>query len=393
MALTRRGRRLRLPQTAASLAFLSLLALVPVFTIAVSLLGALPILGKLRQSLLQFLAANFFLPSFSETLVGYLNQFAAKVSELSLLGAVTFLATAFSALLTIDRTLNRIWSAPEQRPLVRRLTIYWTFLTLGPLLLAASLTVNGIIASEVFGGAPLRHVERAWLSAFPWITSVGGLTLLYRIVPNAPVRWSDAMAGALTAAIGLDILKRLMAFQVVKLPTYTVVYGAFAALPLFLMWLFLMWLMVLAGALLAASIPYWGVGSGGPRERSPARRFDLASAVLMALLRGARDGHATLQPRALTGVFDGDPSRAEATARLLVSLGYLDRYWRLDGPASGDGERTVWAEHWGLRSGAGSMSLRPIFELLWQDSSPSDGAVLTQMDFSVIDRPLMDLPA
>ena len=97
LAFARRGARLRLPQTAASLAFLSLLALVPLFTIAVSLLGALPALAQLRESLLKFLAANLFLPSFSDTLVRYLNQFAAKVNELSFVGALAFLATAFSA--------------------------------------------------------------------------------------------------------------------------------------------------------------------------------------------------------------------------------------------------------------------------------------------------------
>lgn len=274
IAAFRQGTALRLPQAAASLAFLSLLALVPVFTIAVSLLGALPMFSKLRDALLKFLAANLFLPSFSETLVRYLNQFAAKASQLSLIGALLFFASAFSALLTIDHTLNRIWHVERARPLARRLTIYWTFLTLGPLLLAGSVTINGVIASEFLGGARLAVVERLWLDVLPWIITIGGLTLLYRLVPNAPVMWRDAFAGALAAAVLLEVLKHVLGVQVARLPTYTVVYGTFAALPMFLVWLFLVWMMVLAGALVSANLPYWDAADHEPRPAGPARRFD-----------------------------------------------------------------------------------------------------------------------
>lgn len=393
LALTRRGARLRLPQTAASLAFLSLLALVPVFTIAVSLLGALPSLAPLRDALLKFLSANFFLPSFSDTLVQYLNQFAAKVNELSLIGAIAFLATAFFAMLTIDRTLNSIWAVAQARPLARRLTIYWMFLTIGPLLLAATVTVNGIVVSEVFGGARLRNVERVWLQALPWITSIGGLTLLYRLVPNAPVRWSDAFAGALVAAIALDVLKRVFAFQVAKLPTYTVVYGAFAALPIFLVWLFLLWLTVLGGALLAASIPYWGAGAGVHLRPSASRRFEMAAGALEALIRAAKSGRATLLPRELSALFDGDPGRVEATARLLSTLGYIERHWRRQESDTTDAERAVWDESWALGPGAGAMTLRPLFECLWAEVPPGRfaAAQAPTFDLARIDRELVEL--
>jgi membrane protein len=207
--VVRRVAQLQLTQTAANLAFLSLLALVPVFTIAVSLLGATPMFARLRDALLRFLSANLFLPSFSETLVRYLNQFAAKASQLSLIGGLAFFATAFTALLTIDRTLNRIWAVGRPRPLARRLTLYWTFLTLGPLLVGATLTINGLVVSELFGGTRLA-AERLWLALLPWLASVAGLTLLYRLVPNAPVRWRDCLIGALLATL-LELLKRVSA--------------------------------------------------------------------------------------------------------------------------------------------------------------------------------------
>ncbi|HWS75263.1 MAG TPA: YihY family inner membrane protein [Quisquiliibacterium sp.] len=393
LALARQGARLQLPQTAASLVLLSLLALVPVITIAVSLLGALPVFASLRDSVLKFLASNFLLPSFSDTLVRYLNQFSAKASELSALGAAVFFATAFSALLTLDRTLNRIWATPQPRPMSRRLTIYWTFLTLGPLLLAASIAVNGLIVGELFAGTRLAQVERVWLFVLPWLTTLAGLTLLYRLVPNAPVRWSEALAGALAAAVVLELLKRGLAFQVAKLPTYTVVYGAFAALPLFLIWLYLLWLTILAGALLAASIPYWGAGTGVHLLPSVAQRFAMADGALAALVRGASAGQPSVAPGELRQLFDRDPTRALETARLLTRLGYIDRYWRL-GDAAGEAERAIWDERWALAPGAGALTLRPLFEALWRSepsgAAPSIASATTTFDLTRIDHPLVE---
>jgi membrane protein len=387
LALARRGARLRLGQTAASLSFLSLLALVPVFTIAVSLLGALPMLARLRETLLKFLAANLFLPSFSETVVRYLNQFAAKAGELSLLGALMFFATAFSALLTIDTTLNRIWGAERPRPLARRLTVYWTFLTLGPLVVAASLAVNGLVASELFGGTALRQVERLWLSVLPWLLTLGALTLLYRLVPNAPVRWRDAFAGALAAVVVLELLERGLGLQVARLPTYTVVYGTFAALPLFLVWLFMLWMTVLAGALFAASLPNWGAGAGVLLRPTAGRRFELAAQVLDHLARAAREGTPSVAATQLRARFSGDHESAADTIRLLVSLGYASRFWRLGESGPVDAERAIWDEHWMLSPAAASMTLRPLFERLWE-APPESAAQGRRFDAALLDRPL-----
>jgi len=389
LSLVRRGARLRLPQTAGSLAFLSLLAIVPVFAMVVSLLGAMPVFDELRESLLGFLAANLFLPKFSATLVGYLNQFAEKANELSLLGAVLFFATAFSALLTIDHTLNRIWDTDRPRPLSRRLTLYWMFLTLGPLLVAASFAVNGLVLSELFTRTMALRAERVWLYVLPWLTTVGGLTLLYRLVPNAPVRWRDALIGALVAAVLLDLLKRGLAFQVARLPTYTVVYGTFAALPLFLVWLFLLWLTVLAGALVSASLPFWGAGATVHLRASAGRRFDLAAGVLAALAAGMARGAPGVPGHALRTLFAGDAAQAEETGRLLVSLGYIDRMWRLGAGTASSAERAVWDEHWQLAPEALERTLRPLFDVLWRGrgTGREPGA---RFEVAELDRPLRE---
>lgn len=386
LGLARGGARLRLSQAAASLSFLSLLAIVPVFTIAVSLLGVLPMFEGLRDDALKFVVANLFLPSFSDTLVGYLNEFAEKSAELSLIGGLLFFASAFTALITIEGTLNRIWHSGRRRPLARRLTVYWTFLTLGPLLLAASTAVNGLLVSRIVAGAAAPQLQAAWVWLLPWITTIVGLTLLYRLVPSAPVRWSDALVGALAAAVALDLIKRGMAFQVARLPTYTVVYGAFAALPLFFVWLFMLWLTVLAGALVAANVEHWRIGVHWDRGSSPAVRFDTAAAVLARLAQALAEGRAAIPAGEMRDLFAGDAARAAQVARMLAALGYLDRTWRLS-QATG-GQRGIWGEWWMLTAGARERTLRPLFECVWSDTEPAREAPARLLDLSRIDRPL-----
>ncbi|MCX7272600.1 MAG: YihY family inner membrane protein [Burkholderiales bacterium] len=358
--------QLQLAQTAAYLAFLSLLALVPIFTIAVSLLGATPILARLRDALLRFLAANLFLPSFSEAVVRHLNLFAAKASQLSLIGAVMFFATAFTALLTIDQTLNRIWQVRQPRPLARRLTLYWIFLSLGPLMLAATLAINALVVSELFGVTRLPGAARLWLTLLPWVISWVGLTLLYRLVPNAPVRWRDALAGALLASLALELLELSVGQHATRLPTYTVVYGAFAALPLFLLWLYLVWSIVLAGAALTASLPAWASGSPAARAPTPERVFEQSGAVLRALVESRRCGEHACQAGEFRTLFAQDPFAADAAARRLCALGYLQRHWRLDPVTPRVSDAPVWQEWWMLAPGAPVLSLRPLFEYCWR---------------------------
>lgn len=392
VVLVRRSARLRLAQTAASLAFLSLLALVPIAALALSLLGALPMFAEMREAVLRFAAANLLAPTLSETLVGYLDEFAAKAGELSLIGAVVFFATAFTTLLTIERTLGRIWGDAPARALARRLTLYWTFLTLGPLLVGVSLFVNAAFITEILAGVARPALTTAWLVAVPWATAIGGLSLLYRLVPNAPVRWRDALVGALCAAVALELLKRGFAFQVARLPTYTVVYGTFATLPLLLVWLFLLWMTVLAGALVTASMPSLRGEGASLEPRAPAQYFETARAALMQLARGdPRLAQARWRAAGdLRELFDRDPAAAERVASLLRSLGYIDRLWVAG--ASGEdpaidewGDAQVWRERWMLCADPGALTLRPLFERLWRGQR--EGA----LDAGELDRPLAEI--
>ncbi len=388
LAMWRQAGRLRLWQTAASLSFLSLLAIVPIFTLAFSVFAALPMFDTLRDALQRFIATNLFLPSFADSIVRYLNLFASKANQLSLAGAAVFFATAFSALLTIDRTFNEIWNASRLRSLGRRVTLYWTILTMGPLLLAVSLAVNGIVLGTWLSTDAARPVHNAWLGALPWITTTAALMLLYRLVPNAPVRWLEAMAGAVLATLLLETLRLAIGQYVVRAPTYTVVYGAFAAVPLFLLWLFLMWGVVLVGALFAANLRQWGAEHDVGVERSPARRFADGAATLLALAEARGSGSTIAPVGTLRRLFGGDAERADQTGRMLAGLGYVDRVWQIGLRRSDERERAVWHEGWVLRDDPQRLTLRPLFEALWRARpDPNAGGVIDRwMSARVGDR-------
>ncbi len=388
-AMWRQARQLFLPQTAGSLAFLSLLAIAPMFSIVFWVTTASPMFGRLRDALQGFLLVNLFPPSISDTVIELLNQFAAKANELSMIGLTVFLLTAFVALHTIEGTLNRIWLADRRRPLAYRLAMHWMMLTLGPLLLGASLVFHGLVATSWLRGADLNEVRNVWYLVLPGVTSVAGLTLLYRLLPSAWVRWRDAFLGAVLAAFLFEFLRTALGLYVTNLPTYTVVYGTFAALPLFLLWLFLGWMAVLLGALLAANLRFWAASGEPHLARTPAARFDDALVVLDAMRdRLGADSHAAMPVSAVAPAFGDDAERAAEVALLLTRLGYLTRFVQLGEPEAAGapepatrtarfrrrarrwrrpdaGVDTIWAERWAWAGDPRSMSLRALFEEIW----------------------------
>ncbi len=412
-AMGRQARRLQLPQAAGSLAFLSLLAIVPMFSIVFAVTTALPAFGHLREALQRFLVANLFPAAISDTVIGHLNQFAAKASELSLIGTAAFLLTAFAALVTVERTLNRIWGADRPRPLAARLTLYWMLLTLGPLLLGAYLAVHGMVATAWLRGADLRELRGVWFVVLPWVTTVGGLMLLYRLLPSATVRWREALAGALLAAVLVDLLRSLLGWYVTRLPTYTVVYGTFSALPVFLLWLSLAWMALLAGALLAANLRFWGQPGEPHLARAPSEHFDDVHGVLLAMrdtLGG--DRHGALPVQRLAPLLAHDPQRASQAGLLLSRLGYITRFAAIgdaQAPAEAPATRrariaqrlarrwsaarpdadSIWSERWAWADDPRAMTVRALFEELWQ-AGGSAGAAPFPAAF--LDDPLVGEP-
>lgn len=368
--LAQQARVLQLQNTAASLAFLSLLAIVPIFSIVLSVLAALPMFDSLRDSLQEFLARQILLPAISDTLLEYMNRFATQARRLSLAGAALFFATAIGCLLTIDRTLNRIWDAARPRPLPQRLTLYWALLTIAPVVLGASITINGLFVGQWLRGGDYETARRFWYASLSWLASGGSLLLLYRLVPNTSVRWREAGIGALVATILIGVLRDALGSYLAGFSTYTIIYGAFSVVPLLLVWLFMLWLIILAGALLASNLRYWALDSAPEPVSTPARDFADALAIIRTLAEQAPQGNGHgLAASTWRAAFADDPGRAERAARLAARCGYVLRMVRADVDVNGDDD-PAWAEYWSLTRPAAQLELQGLFQAVWGTPLP-----------------------
>ncbi len=273
----------RLGLTASSLTFTSTLALVPFFAVVLSVFTAFPLFSEFKNALEQWLIDSLIPASISHNVLDYLTQFAGKASELGAAGGAVLFVTALSLVLTIDHTLNDIWRVSTKRPLGQRVLVYWAALTLGPLLMGGSLAITSYVVSRSRGVLPdLPGGVNFLLDAIQFVLMVGGLTLLYRFVPNTPVKWKHALAGGVFVAGCMGLTKQILGWYLSSMPTYSLIYGAFATVPILLLWLYLSWLIVLFGAVIAAYLP--SLLSGVARRGGgPGWGFQLGSEVLRVL--------------------------------------------------------------------------------------------------------------
>jgi len=286
----------RLGLSAGSLTFTATLALVPLFTVVLSVFTAFPLFGRLQGELEKWLTGSLIPAGIAGNVMGYLTQFSSKAGALGITGFAAFTFTAVSLVLTIDRTLNDIWRVRRQRPIGQRVLVYWAVLTLGPLVMAASIAITSYVVTRSRGWLPgldgIPGGVNVVLGLLQFALLSGALTLLYRYVPNTPVRWRDAGAGGLLACLGLTLARQGLGWYLGRIPTYSVIYGAFATLPILLLWIYLSWLVVLFGAVIAAYLPSLLHGMGGENLRhggTPGWDFQLALEIVQQLA-GARTG-------------------------------------------------------------------------------------------------------
>ena len=239
----------RLLRHAAALSFSSLLALAPMLAIGFAMLSLFSGLEASGAELEQFIF-RFLEPAAGDGVREYLNQFAADAGRLTLIGLALFLVTALLLLNTIEQSFNDIWGVREGRSITQRLTVYWTMVTLGPLLMGASLSISTyVLTSSVLEAFELgTQVRSAGLTLLPFLFQMMAFALLYLFMPNVKVSFKHGLAGALVATILFEISKRLFGFYIVNFNNYEVVYGALASLPIFLIWVFLSWAVTLIGA-------------------------------------------------------------------------------------------------------------------------------------------------
>ena len=331
---TLRTLRLRLREdhlalTASSLTFTTLISLVPLATVVLALFTAFPMFSRFQLALQQYFLQSLVPDNIARPVLLALTQFAGKANKLGAVGLIVLGLTVLALMFTIDRTLNAIWRVPKPRPLAQRVLVYWAALTLGPVVLGASLSITSVALSASFSatrggvgwlpgglGLLLGVIEFSLLGA--------SVAALFRFVPNTHVRWTHALAGGVFVALGFEATKRGLAWYVGQVPTFSVLYGAFATLPILLLWIYLSWLIVLLGAVIAAYAPSLAMRVVRLPDR-PGERFALALALLQLLNQSRRSEQPGLGAEALAGLLRVDPLQVQPVLEELLALGWCGR--------------------------------------------------------------------
>lgn len=320
VTLRYRFREDRLGVTASSLTFTTLIALVPLITVMLAVFTAFPMFATFQGALEKYFFQSLVPDTIAKPVMSALTQFASKASRLGTASLVVLVLTALALMLTIDRTLNGIWRVRKPRPIAQRVLVYWAAATLGPLVLGVSLTLTAWVFSTsklIFGTLP--GVAFA-LNAIEFLLLAFGMAALFHYVPNTHVRRRHAMAGGIFVAAGFEFAKRALGWWVSQVPTYSVVYGTLASLPIFLSWLYLSWVIVLLGAVVAAYAPSLSMHVSR-RRATPGHLFELA----ITLLRNLRAAH----ERAARGMSLDDLARDLRVDPLQIEP-LLDSLVRLD---------------------------------------------------------------
>jgi membrane protein len=323
--LRERFREDQLGLTASSLTFTTTMALVPFFTVALAVFTAFPMFSKMQEALQAWLVQSLIPDAIARQVLGYLTQFSGKASRLGALGLAVLFFTALALVLTIDRTLNKIWRVRRPRPLGQRVLVYWAVMTLGPLLLGASVSFSSYVVTSSRGLVAAIPGVLQWVIALAeFVLLAAGLAALYRYVPNAPVRRGHAWAGAIFAAVGIELARKVLAFYLGQVPTYSAVYGAFATFPILLVWIYVAWVIVLLGAVIAAYLPSLVAGTrrqGG----GPGWPFQLALEALQQLERARTTPAHGLTATQLTQAMEVDALQLEPVLETLVVLDWIGR--------------------------------------------------------------------
>ncbi|MEO5623740.1 MAG: YihY family inner membrane protein [Dokdonella sp.] len=242
-------------QTAGALAFTSLFAMVPLTAAVLGILAAVPGFASWRGQLTQWVFDNF-VPTTGSSVLQYITQFADNASKATAVGALVLLFSATSLMMSIEDAFNRIWRVQITRGVGARFVIYWTALTLGPLLVVAALAISSYAFALPFIDAADAQfsLKTRVLNGLPFLIVLATLFSAYTVIPNRDVRLRHALIGALLASILFEATKRAFAFYVVRYASYEQVYGALAMAPIFFLWIYLSWMIVLFGASITASL-------------------------------------------------------------------------------------------------------------------------------------------
>jgi len=344
--LIRRMGSHRVMQVAGSLTFTTLLALVPLFTIALTVISAFPVFSD-YSTRFKVMLLSTLMPEFAGKVISvYMRQFADNAEKLTAAGIIMLGVTALMLMSTIERTFNAIWSVRRGRPWLQQSMVYWTVLTLGPLVLGGGLlSWRWLLKFTRFEKTMPLLASTVEVGGTILLTGIV-LSLLYRIVPNRFVPIRHAVLGAMITAILLELTKLGFGYYIGQVANYQLVYGAFASIPIFLLWVYCLWMVVLAGAVFTASLSYWE-GGAWRRRFEPRRRFLDAVEVLL-MLDAAQEQGCSLTPLQL---------------RQQVKIGYDELGLVLDKLAQHGYVQKGQRDGWVLMKKLSTLALSELFQL------------------------------
>src|ERR1700675_1105284 len=280
-----------------ALSYTTLVSLVPLGVIVLGILSVFPNFAPVRQELLGLIFRNF-VPAISEQAAWWFEYLAGSAAQATAIGVIGIAGTGILLLVTVEYHLNALWRVPTRRPWGQRVLAYWTLMTLGPLLVGMSLTLSTYLdtAARHAGLDPeaLAQYASFWphflVRLVPMLLELISCTLLYCLIPNCAVRWRDGVLGAAVAAVAVEILKLGFAIYIGAMSSYQTVYGALAAIPIFLLWMYVSWLAVLLGAVVAANLPTWRIDERLAHLTGGGVRLGFSLALIAALARAQRRG-------------------------------------------------------------------------------------------------------
>ena len=323
--LRKRFREDRLGLTAGSLTFTTIISLVPLLTVMLALFTAFPMFSTFQVALEKYFLQSLIPPNIAKPVLGALTLFASKANRLGTVGLVALVFTALALLLTIDRTLNAIWRVHRPRPIAQRVLVYWAALTLGPLLLGGSLALTSYALTAGNGlVAALPGALSYLLNTLEFVVLALSVGALFHYIPNTYVRWRHALAGGVFVALGFELAKRVLAWYVTVVPTYSKLYGAFASLPIFLVWIYLGWVIVLLGAVVAAYAPSLQMRVIAHADE-PSYRLELSLRILSSLQKARSSGRHGRTALGLAGQLQTDPLELEPVLDLLLEMDWIAR--------------------------------------------------------------------
>jgi len=318
-----RFREDRLAQTAGSLTFTTSIALVPLFTVVLAAFTVFPLFGLFQAGIQRWLVESLMPDGISRQVLGYLTQFSSKASRLGVAGLMALVFSAIALILTIDHTLNAIWKVRAPRSWIKRTVLYWTAMTLGPMVIALGLFLMSLVFN--ISGDTLPVFTAFWrplLGIIEFALLVLTISALYRFVPNTQVASSHALLGGLSAALALEGARKLLTLYLGNIPTFSVVYGAFATLPILLIWIYTLWVIVLVGAVWVSSLPSLllaNVRTGG----GPGWSFQLAVECLQLLYSVQQDNSKGLSLNSMASQMQVDTLELEDVLEKLVEIDWI----------------------------------------------------------------------